>query len=163
MKKIQIPFAIALFCGALWVAQAQTQETFVTVEYTEQSTIKTDDFSLEGGIVQILNNSVMITFSDNPALNRTYVFDDINTMSFEKRNVSVPENAGEENFKIYFDGNTLHIKAAQTIGKINVYSITGALVAEVDSNANTAQINLSALSNGAYMVQAGTNIVKIIK
>jgi len=163
MKKLLFIFAVTLFCGTVWVAKAQTQETFVTVEYTQQGTVKTDIFSLEGGIVQILNNSVMIIFSDNPALNRTYLFDDINTMNFEKRNVSIHENLGEENFKIYFDGNVLHINSVQTIGKVNVYSITGALVAEVESNANTAQINLSSLPKGAYIVQTGTNNIKIIK
>jgi hypothetical protein len=156
-------FAVALLCGAVWVAQAQTQITYVTVEYTEQGTIKTDDFSLEGGLVQILNNSVMIVFAENPALNRTYVFDDINTMNFERRTVNAIENADAETFKVHFDGNILHINAAQSIGKVNVYSITGARVAEVESAAHTAQMNLSALPKGTYIVQTGTNSVKIIK
>jgi len=163
MKKKRLIFAAILLCGAVWVAQAQIQETFVTVEYTEQGTIKTEDFSLEGGIVQILNNSVMIIFSENPSLNRTYVFDNINTMKFERRDVNTIKNVEAENFKIYFDGNTLHISATQSIGTVNVYSITGARVAGVENNAITAQINLSTLPTGVYIVQAGANTVKIIK
>jgi hypothetical protein len=156
-------FAVALLCGAFWVAQAQTQATYVTVKYTEQGAIKTDFFSMEGGLVQILNNSVMFVFAENPSLNRSYVFDDVNTMNFEQRNVSILENMNEENFKVFFDGNILHINAAQSVGKVSVYSITGARVAEVKSDAHTAQINLSALPKGTYIVQAGTHSVKIIK
>jgi hypothetical protein len=163
MKKLLFIFAVTFFCGTLWVVQAQTQETFVTVEYTEQGTIKTDDFSLGGGIVQILNNSVMIIFSENSSLNRSYVFDDINTMNFERRDVNAIKNVDADKFKVVFDGNTLHITAQQSIGKVSVYSIIGARVAELESDANIAQINLSSLPSGAYIVQARTNIVKIIK
>ena len=162
MKIKPLFFTIALLWGVVGLAQAQTQEIFVTVKYTEQGTVKTDDFSLEGGIVQILNNTVLVIFEGNPALNRVYQFDDINTMSFEQRNVGVSENE-TENFKVFFDGNTLNITALQVVGAASVYSVTGALVAQVESCTNTAQINLSALPKGVYMVQAGKNIVKIIK
>ncbi|MCL2290115.1 MAG: T9SS type A sorting domain-containing protein [Bacteroidetes bacterium] len=162
MKK-QLFFAALLLCGALWVAQAQTQEKFLTVEYTSQGTIKTDDFSFEGGIVQILNNMVMIIFPANPVLNRIYLFDDINTMNFEQRDVSIVKNVDTEYFKAYFYGGILHITAAQTVGKVNVYSIIGAWVAGIESYADTAQINLSALPKGVYVVQIGARKVKIIK
>ena len=162
MKIKPLFFVTALLWSVFGLAQAQTQEIFVTVKYTEQGTVKTDNFSLEGGIVQILNNTVLAIFAGNPTLNRVYQFDDINTMSFEQRNVGVSENE-TENFKVFFDGNTLHITAVQVVGTVSVYSVTGALVAQVESNTNTAQINLSALPKGAYMVQTGTNIVKIIK
>jgi hypothetical protein len=162
MKKVFI-FVAVLLCGTVSAAQAQNQETFVTVEYTTQGTLKTDNFSIEGGKVQIFNNTVMVTFLGNPTLNRIYVFDDISTMNFERRIVNVNEYVDAENFKVYFDGNILHIIAAQTVGVVNVYSITGAWMAGVESDANIAQINLSALPKGVYIVQAGTNKVKIIK
>ena len=162
MKIKPLFFVIALLWSVIGGAQAQTQEIFVTVEYSEQGTVKTDDFSLEGGIVQIKNNTVLALFAGNSALNREYRFDDINTMSFEQRNVGVNENE-TENFKVFFDGNTLNITAVQVVGAVSVYSVTGALVAQVESSTNTAQINLSALPKGVYMVQAGKNIVKIIK
>jgi len=162
MKIKPLFFVTALLWGVIGLVQAQTQEIFVTVKYTEQGTVKTDNFSLEGGIVQILNNTVLAIFEGNPALNRVYRFDDINTMSFEQRNVGVRENE-TENFKVFFDGNTLNITAVQVVGTVSVYSVTGALVAQIESNTNFAQINLSALPKGVYMVQAGTNIVKIIK
>jgi hypothetical protein len=84
-------------------------------------------------------------------------------MNFERRHVSVLESAIEENFKVFFDGHILHIHATQSVGKVSVYSITGARVAEVESDAHNAQINLSALPKGTYIVQAGTHSVKIIK
>jgi hypothetical protein len=162
MKKIRLILAVALLCGIVWVAQAQTQETFLTVKFTEAGILKTDDFSFEGGMVQILNNSVMVIFSGNSSLNRTYQFDDIENMKFERRGVSVG-SIDTENFQVYLNGNMLNISAAQSVGKVNVYSITGAWVAGVDSQTNTAQINISALPAGAYIVQAGANVVKIIK
>jgi hypothetical protein len=84
-------------------------------------------------------------------------------MSFEQRPVNAIEDIVAENFKINFDGNTLYISAMQSIGTVNVFSISGAKVISVDSNASNTQINLSALPKGAYIVQAGTNKVKIIK
>jgi hypothetical protein len=161
-KKRLLLFAALLF-SAIWVTQAQTQETFVTVKHYQQGILKTDIISMKGGIAQILNNTVMIFFANNPAQNRSYEFDNINTMNFELRNVSVPENIISENLKVYFDGVTLHITSTQAIGKVIVFSFTGAQVAEVESDTNTAQINLSALPKGAYIVQAGTNKVKFIK
>jgi hypothetical protein len=73
------------------------------------------------------------------------------------------ENIDANRFNVCFDGNTLYITAVQSIGNINVYSITGARVAEMESDANIAQINLSSLPNGAYIVHVGANKVKIIK
>jgi len=160
MKK-QLLFAVLLLCGAVWAAPVQAQKMYLTVKHVSQGNVVTDDFSLEGGIVQILNNTVSVIYSGNPTLNRTYQFDNIKSMGF--RNVYGVKNIDAENFKAYFDGNILHVTATQTLGTVNVYSITGARMAGVESATNTAQINLSALPNGVYIVQAGTNTVKIVK
>ena len=164
MKKKRFIFLLLLLGVTIWVAQAQTQQTYVKVEYIDNGTVKTDDFSLVGGKVQIKNNQVLVLFAENPALNKTYLFDNINSMFFEQRNVGVDENSATEDFKVYLDGSgILNITATQPVGKVSVYSVTGALVAGTDTHAPTAQINLSALPKGAYFVQAGNNIVKIIK
>jgi hypothetical protein len=164
MKPKRFIFLLLLLGVSGWVAQAQTQETFVKVEHLDGATVKTDDFSLKGGYVQIKNNQVLVIFAENPALNKIYLFDNINSMFFEQRNVGVNENSTPEDFKVYLDGSgILYITAAQPIGKVSVYSVTGALVADIENNASNAQINLSAIPKGAYLVQAGTNKVKIIK
>jgi len=156
---------LLLFLGvSVWVAQAQTKETFVKVEYTDNGTVKTDDFSLKGGYVQIKNNQVLVIFAENPLLNKMYLFDNINSMFFEQRNVGVNENSTTEDFKVYLDGSgILNITATQPVGKVSVYSVTGVYVAGTETDAPTAQINLSAFPKGAYFVQAGSNTVKIVK
>jgi len=49
MKIKPLFFATALLWSVVGLVQAQTQEIFVMVDYSEQGTVKTDDFSLEGG------------------------------------------------------------------------------------------------------------------
>jgi hypothetical protein len=164
MKQKRFILLLFLFGASVCVAQAQTQQTYVKVEYTDNGTVKTDDFTLDGGKVQIKNNQVLVIFAENPALNKMYLFDNINSMFFEQRNVGVNENCATEDFKVYLDGSgILSITATQPVGKVSVYSVTGAYVAGMETDAITAQINLSSLPQGVYIVQAGSNIVKIIK
>jgi hypothetical protein len=162
--KLRFIFLLLFFGVSVWGAQAQTQQTYVKVEYLDGTTVKTDDFSFEGGKVQIKNDQVLVIFAANPSLNKVYEFDNINSMFFEQRNVGVNENSATENVTVYLDNSgILNITATQPVGKVSVYSVTGARVAGVESNAATVQINLASLPQGAYFVQAGNNIVKIIK
>ena len=126
MKQKRFIFLLLLFGVTVWGAKAQTQQTFVKVEYTDNGTVKTDDFSLEGGKVQIKNNQVLVIFAENPSLNKVYLFDNINSMFFERRKVGVNENSATEDFKVYLDGSgILNITATQPVGKVSVYSVTG--------------------------------------
>jgi len=164
MKLNRFIFLLLLLGGSVWVAQAQTKETFVKVNYTDNGTVQTDDFSLKGGYVQIKNNQVLVIFPENSLLNKIYVFDNINSMFFEQRNVGVDETCLTEDFKVYLDGSgILNITATQPIGKVSLYSVSGACVYSLETDAPTAQINLAAFPKGAYFVQAGNNTVKIVK
>jgi hypothetical protein len=159
MKKKLFLFAVVL-SGIVWVAQAQIQETFLTVTTSSG----TENFSLAGGEVQILNNAVNIVFAENPALNRHYAFDKVTSLSFEQRNIqSGVESVSAAAFKAIIDNNgVLQISAEQALGAVRVYSLAGVLVATIESSDNTAVINLSAQPQGTYIVQAGKNQVKII-
>jgi hypothetical protein len=143
------------------VAQAQTKETFLTVTTSNG----TENFSLADGEVRILNNTVSIVFAKNPTLNRHYAFDKVTSLSFEQRNLqSSIESVSTAAFKAFIDNNgVLQISAEQALGAVRVYSLAGVLVAAIESSDNTAVINLSAQPQGAYIVQAGYNQVKIIK
>ena len=159
IKKLFLLSAVLL--AASWVIQAQNQETFLTVVTSSG----TDDFSLEGGEVQILNNTVSIVYEEDATLNRSYVFDNVESFTFALRNVTGIESVDVNRFNAYIDKNdVLYISSpVQALGTIHVYAISGTLVASIESDSNTAAFNLSAQPKGAYIVQVGINKVKIIK
>ncbi|MDL2312835.1 T9SS type A sorting domain-containing protein [Bacteroidales bacterium OttesenSCG-928-B11] len=185
MKKLLLIITIAILCGAVWTAQAQVQKTFLKVIYVdlvtveinvydpdlamwidvevEQYTVLTDDFPIEGGIVQIRNNEVTVVFADSVEQNRSYLFDDVISMEFEQRTVQGIKEMETIKFSAYFVGDVLHLSSEQMLGNVSIYSITGALVAGINNAGNTAQINLPGLSKGVYIVRAGTSSVKTIK
>lgn len=159
MAKKLFLLSIVLF-AVNWFAPAQNQETFLTVVTSSG----TDDFSLAGGEVQILNNTVSIVYAENATLNRNYTFDNVKSLSFTLRNATGIDSVAVNKFNAYIDKNdVLNISSVQTLGTVHVYSLSGALVASIESNGNTAAINLSTQPKGTYIVQVGISKVKVIR
>src|SRR5690554_192281 len=68
-----------------------------------------------------------------------------------------------DDFVSYFDGNILRVSSNKSLDKVFVYAVNGALVAYTENSSNRAEIDLSSLPKGIYIVQVKSNKVKIIK
>jgi hypothetical protein len=123
-----------------------------------------EDFLLEDAEVLIKGDEVSIVYEKEPEKNRKFDFDRIKTFEFELRSVTGNNKVRAIIFRAYMDGTgMLHVEAEQALGQVNVYTTTGVLVASKKTGDNQAQINLSAVPRGVYVVQTGTNSLLIIK
>lgn len=121
-------------------------------------------FSLTGAELLIKGNVVSIVYDGKPEMTRTFEFNKLETLEFGLRKPSAINDRQVVVFRAYVDdAGMLHLEAGQPIGQINVYSFAGALVATKKTGDTCTQINLSALPNGVYFVQAGVNRLSIIK
>lgn len=150
----------------------QAQETFLTILHTSSSGSNiTDEFSFEGGEIVVQDGAVSVIFSD-AALNRTYNFDKIKSLTFTTQPASgseqgpgtaVAKAAAAAKPAAYIDPlGMLHVWNVS--GVIRIYSVTGLLVAsgKVEDSATTG-INLSQLPSGVYIIQSEKGSVKIVK
>jgi hypothetical protein len=161
-QKIQIIF-IALI--AMMVCLQAQNTSLLRVDYvTEDNTITYDEFSIEAGKVQILDDTVKIVFPSAPDSNRSYAFDAVRSMVFslqtptsEVANVQLPVTA-------YVDKvGTLHLHAAKLIGHVSIYSITGTLVSTFEANSTAAHIDFGKFQAGVYLLKIGNQTVKFVK
>lgn len=158
-KKIYI-LAISLVAIAVCL-QAQVS-SFLTVTYVEGSP-SSEEFSVEGGEIQILDNTVNVVFPSNPEQNKNYSFDEISSLKFEKKlftgniDYNVP-------LALYIDkAGILHLNASESLGLVNVYSIAGVLVATTNSNSTEVCIDLGKIFPGVYFVKTRNQTVKFVK
>ena len=142
-------------------AQAAT-EPFLKLTTTAPAAVQ--EFSLQGAEIQIKGNTVTVAYAAEPAKNRSFDFDKVQSFEFSLRTVTSIDEVKTEIFRAYTDGaGILHVKAEQPLEQVNVYNINGALVASQKTGDTQVQINISAFPRGVYIVQVGVNRLKIVK
>ena len=72
--------------------------------------------------------------------------------------------------KVFVDksGDELNIESPESVSEVRVYSLAGSMVAAADADGeNSVSVDISALSQGVYIVQtdtaSGTVVKKIVK
>lgn len=97
-----------------------------------------------------------ISFNDGTS--QSYAKGTLVSLRFNTELSGVEDVALEGEAAILFDGNVITI-VGEDCEVINVYSLSGALVATGEGN----ELEVSELVKGAYVVQAGSLTTKIIK
>ena len=122
-----------------------------------------EEFLLTGAEILIEDNEVLIIYASEPEKNSKFDFDRITGFEFELRGSTGIAKAPVTVLRAYVDkANMLQVEAEKALGQVNVYTVTGALVASQKTDGNRTQINLSAVPRGIYVVQAGHNRLLII-
>ncbi len=160
-KKIYI-LTVALIAT---VACIHAGTSYLTVNYVTGEGPDSDYFSVEGGEVQILNDTVKIVFASNPTQNRTYNFDSVRSMQFAGVSVSVDEVKFHSQLNTFVDhkAGLLHLKAKEPLGLISIYSVAGNMVTHINTESTEVDINIQNLCSGVYFVKKANHIVKFIK
>lgn len=163
MKKI---FLIIFALSFIGMTNAQTYQTFLKVTHSTSGSSVTDEIAFEGGEVILLDNTININFVENIAANRSYAFDKVTAFAFETRNltainkVDVSQKLGVSVDKA---GEMLRINSNVSLGKISIWSISGALLVKSEIDSNEININIASLPQGVYIVQSGASKVKFVK
>lgn len=97
-----------------------------------------------------------ISFNDGTS--QSYAKGTLVSLRFNTELSGVEDVALEGEAAILFDGNVITV-VGEDCDVINVYSLSGALVATGEGN----ELEVSELVKGAYVVQAGSLTTKIIK
>lgn len=97
-----------------------------------------------------------ISFNDGTT--QSYAAGTLVSLRFNTELSGVEDVALEGEAAILFDGNVITV-VGEDCEVINVYSLSGALVATGEGN----ELDVSELVKGAYVVQAGSLTTKIIK
>lgn len=97
-----------------------------------------------------------ISFNDGTS--QSYAKGTLVSLRFNTELSGVEDVALEGEAAILFDGNVITV-VGEDCEEINVYSLSGALVATGEGN----ELEVSELVKGAYVVQAGSLTTKIIK
>lgn len=160
-KKIYI-LAVALV--ATFACMYANASSFLKVTYVTEEGLSSDNFSIEGGEVQILDNAVNVVYSGNPDLNKTYVFDDIRSLQFEIQTSTGNINS-DIRLSVYTDARAgiLYLCAKEPLGLVSIYSIAGTIVSSANSNNTEINIDIKGLCSGVYIVKSGNQIVKFVK
>jgi len=167
-KKLSLLFlALAWILAGVNVNAQETQEAYLKLTHYPTSSSTTpiiDEFSLNRAEVQVKGSEVSINYSAEPAKNRMFNFDLITSFEFVLRTVTAIKNVEASVLKVFLDeAKTLHVEATEALGQVNVYSVTGVLVASQKTGETQAQINLSSAPTGAYIVKTGTKRLLIVK
>jgi cytochrome c oxidase assembly protein Cox11 len=163
MKKIYLIIVALSFIGT---TNAQIYQTFLKVTHSTSGSSVTDEIAFEGGEIILLDNTININFVENIADNRSYAFDKVTTFAFETRNltainkVDVSQKLGVSVDKA---GEMLRISSNVSLGKISIWSISGALLVKSEIDSNEIDINIASLPQGVYIVQSGASKVKFVK
>ncbi|GHT53959.1 hypothetical protein FACS189446_2560 [Bacteroidia bacterium] len=161
MKKI---FLIIAMLAPFICAHSQTKSSYLKVIHRTSGSAAIDEIAFNGGEVSILDNMVTIAFASDPSKNKTYAFDKVVSLAFETRTETAIPEVEDKLFNVFLDKNSvLHIQSLQPIGQVHVYSIMGVLVAQTNSVSTVADIDLSSVPQGVYIVQVDTWKVKIRK
>lgn len=160
-KKIYI-LAVAFIATIAYMYASAS--SFLKVTYVTEDGLSSDNFSIEGGEVQILDNAVNVVYPGNPDLNKTYVFDDIRSLQFEVQTATGNINS-DIKLSVYPDARAgiLCLRAKEPLGLVSIYSIAGTIVSSVNSNSQEVNIDIRELRSGVYIVKSGNQIVKFVK
>ena len=165
MRKVAI--AICLAATTFGVYAQDAKESYLKLSHCLSHSITTetvDEFSLTGAEVLIKGNEVSIVYAAEPAKNRKFEFDLVRSFEFGLRTITGINNVNALVFRAYIDGaKILHIEAEESLGQVNVYTLTGGLVASQKTDGNRTQINMSGFQRGVYVVQGGVNRVMVVK
>lgn len=98
----------------------------------------------------ILNNNIV-------ALCKSKIYKlDIETLDANTA-TSIDENdAADSNIKVWQANEMLNVEATEVITMVNIYNVNGQLVKQSAANANNAQVEVSTLTNGIYIVNVIT-------
>ncbi|MDR0863986.1 MAG: T9SS type A sorting domain-containing protein [Candidatus Symbiothrix sp.] len=162
MKKI---FLIVVMLSAFIYARSQTPSSYLEVShFTGEGLPVVDSIAFDGGEIIILNDVVTVAFASDPSKNKTYAFGDVVSFKFETRTETAIPTVKEVLFSASIDkSGLLHIQSSRTIDQATVYSVAGILIKQTTSQSNTADIDLSNLPKGIYLVKVGDCTEKIIK
>ena len=162
-----VAIAICLAASVFGALAQDSKESYLKLSHylTHGSTIVTvDEFSLTGAEVLIKGNEVSVEYAAQPARNRKYEFDLIKSFEFGLRTITGVNNVNTPVFRAYIDdAKVLHIEAEESLGQVNIYSVSGSLLASKKTDENRTQINMSDFQRGIYIVQGGVNRVMIVK
>ena len=161
-------FLMIALAGICVGANAQaTKEACLKLSYyqmTDTISATMEEFSLTGAEVLIEDNVVSIVYDGKPENNREFDFDRIQSFDFGLRAATGFNKVRTLVLRVYVDkANMLHVEAEKPLGNVDVYAASGALAASLKTNETQAQINLSAVPHGVYVVRSGANSLLIIK
>jgi len=168
-SKIRVIAAIAVILAAsAFGAHAQdSKEPYMKLSHYPTAgsvTVTVDEFPLTGAEILIKGNEVSIVYATEPVKNCKFDFDLINSFEFELRTITGINNVNTPVFRAYIDGaKMLQVEAAESLGQVNIYAVTGKLLTSQKTDGNRTQINMSSFQRGIYIVQGGINRVMIIK
>jgi len=142
---------------------AYSEDTIPSIIIFENTEGQKTEISITGSEVNIFNGVFTVVSSAEEEF--TFNFTDINSFYFKKdesgtRNNEIKTDAA----KIYFDdAENLKISAGSSIGKVDVFSITGQKLKSVVVQSNEALIPASDLKGGIYLIKTDLGTFKLLK
>lgn len=100
-------------------------------------------------------NGVKVSFNDDTSV--YYSKSTLNMLKFNVTSSGINDLSDNSTPKISINGNIITVDG--NVSEIKVYSLAGIVVAQ----GKGSQIDISGLTDGAYIVQAGSLITKIMK
>ena len=159
--------AICLAATTFGAHAQDEKESYLKLSHfltSSSTTLTVEEFSLTGAEVLIKGNEVSVEYAAEPAKNRKFDFDLIKSFEFGLRLITGINNVNTLVFRAYIDeAKILHIEAEESLGQVNIYSLTGTLLTSHKTDENRTQINMSSFQRGLYIVQGGINRVMIVK
>lgn len=143
---------------------AQEVEPYVRITHNEGNNLVEDFFSIEDGVMKILNNDLLFIYSKRPELNRTYEFHMVSKIQFMEQSITSVEFLKENSVVAFIDKDMLlHLSSDKSLGKISVWTITGVNIANIDSKETSASIPLPKADQGIYIIRLTDQTIKLIK
>jgi len=162
-----VAIAICLAATTFGTHAQDAKESYLKLSHyptAGSTTVTVDEFPLTGAEVLIKGNEVSVVYAAEPAKNRNYDFDLIKSFEFEWRTITGINNVNALVFRAYIDeGKMLHVEAEEALGQVNIYAVSGMLMASQKIDDNRVQINMSDFQRGVYIVYVGVNRLLIIR
>lgn len=170
MKAVKILFSVAICVWVMAKVTASDSVPVIKVEYISQSTEDYVKAINTIGKIMLSEGKAIIEFTDGTKQDLGYL-ENMGKISFTK--VDASQLSGEDDDKdaiteenkfevtVYPNPSSeiIHIKGIEEGSTVRLFNGNGQLIKSV----NESEIDIQDLTNGEYLLQAGNNIVRIIK
>ena len=152
---------------AVFAVNALFADMSMRIEYLNDEEQKATISSIARWEIDAANEKFRLVALDGTLLAERNLYADIRRIVFYEQSDStlVSNNETYHMLSIYPNPtqNLLHIEGAQVGETIRIYSLSGQLLlAQIAGNGQLA-LSVESLSNGVYLLQVGTEILKFIK
>jgi hypothetical protein len=159
-KKIHASLILYTLCMMSITAQAQASSHLFV--HGTNGTVTSFNLDNLQKITFTADNIVVQPVADSAS---PFAYNAVQKLTFESFGTSIKDLAKPASDRIYYNpsSESIHLTSDALIGNLAVYNLQGVMLKRINVQSTQAEISLSGLPAGIYIVKTATSVKKIVK